>query len=71
MVSVKNGCEPGLCDVTVALQFVYRWGGANASVLGRGLGLVDERNRMGELNQSLLFVANSEEKLCRFGNRIW
>ena len=41
----------------------------NASVMGHGMGLVDERDSMWELNQLLfaddaVFVADSDEKLC-------
>ena len=70
--SSKSGFETGVCDVTVAFNLfidgVVRE--VNACVLGRGLGLVDERDCMWELNQLLfaddtVFVADSEEKLCR------
>ena len=42
----------------------------NASVMGHGLGVVDERDSMWDLNKLLfaddaVFVADSEEKLCQ------
>ena len=67
-MGVRQGCVMSPWLFNLFIDGVVRE--VNASVLGRGLGLVDERDRMWELNQLLfaddaVFVADSEEKLCR------
>ena len=70
MVSSESGTETGMCDVTVAVQFVYLWSGKRGKrlVLGGGLNLVDRNDSEWELNRLLfaddaVVVADSERKL--------
>ena len=65
-VGLRQGCVMSPWLFNLFIDGVVRE--VNASVLGRGLGLVDERDHMWELNQLLfaddaVFVADSEEKL--------
>ena len=67
-VGLRQGCVMSPWLFNLFIDGVVRQ--VNASVLGHGLGLVDERDYMWELNQLLfaddtVFVADSEEKLCR------
>ena len=65
-VGLRQGCVMSLWLFNLFIDGVVRE--VNTNVLGRGLGLVDERDHMWELNQLLfaddtVFVADSEEKL--------
>ena len=66
-VGLRQGCVMSPWLFNLFIDGMVRE--VNACVMGRGLGLVDERDCLWELNQlfadDTVFVADSEEKLCR------